>query len=153
MPKKNFLWDGEFLSAYSHSLCLLSQKTYCTKVLWGQDTCEISPDECPSHCRAFILFLSSLPSLFLLIYRLSLLPGRTDHLTSIFPGLQTASQMQTQGQSTGKHLPEGPVPLEREILFVWTKALPAHLGARKTWPPKCLCKGNKRSTNVIRWNH
>lgn len=115
--------------------------------------CEISPDECPSHCRAFILFLSSLPPLFLLIYRLSLLPGRTDHLTSLFPGLQTASQMQTQGQSTGKHLPKGPIPLEREILFARTKAPPAHLGARKTWPPKCLCKGNKRSTNVIRWNH
>lgn len=60
MPKRNFLWDGKFCSTSSHSLGLLPQKTYCTKVLWGQDTCEISPDECPSHCLPFILLLSSL---------------------------------------------------------------------------------------------
>lgn len=60
MPKRNFLWHGQFPSASSYSLCLLSQKTHYIKVLWGQDTCEISLDECRSHCLPCILFLSSL---------------------------------------------------------------------------------------------
>lgn len=109
MPNRSFLNFPFPL----HIVCAVSQKTHCQRVLWGQNMCEISLDVCPSYCFPFPPVLSSFFPCWFWWYGdfRYVLRGRGNHLTSACPGLQTPSQLQTQGK--GECLPEGPMPWER----------------------------------------
>lgn len=143
MPKRSFPWDAEFPSASSCRLRLLSQKTYRTGVLWGQNTCEMSPDECPSHCLPFLVFLSSLfPCCFCWCGDSQYCLGEMN----ISPAPPQVSKhlpsCKHKGRARVSARQKGTCP-GRDVLFAQTKAPPAHLGARKPDHPNVCAKGIK----------